>query len=43
VLELPETVVAEPGIVDRIIELGKDWRDEPLPGPNRDELVALLG
>jgi len=42
-LELPEQALAEPGVVERAIELGSDWRNEPLPGPDREELVALLG
>jgi 2-polyprenyl-6-methoxyphenol hydroxylase-like FAD-dependent oxidoreductase len=43
VLELPEQVFAEPGVVDRVMELGGGWRDEALPGPSRDELLALVG
>jgi hypothetical protein len=43
VLELPEPVFAEPGVVDRVLELGGGWRDEPLPGPTREELLALVG
>jgi hypothetical protein len=43
VLELPEQVFAEPGVVDRVMELGGGWRDEPLPGPTREELLALVG
>jgi len=43
VLELPEQVLGEPGVVDRVVELGSGWRDEPLPGPTREELLALLG
>jgi flavin-dependent dehydrogenase len=41
VLELPETVLARPGILEKVIELGADWRDEAPIGPNRDELVAM--
>ncbi len=43
VLELPEKVLAEPGVVERVMELGRGWRHEPLPGPDREELVALVG
>ena len=42
-LELPETVFAEPGVAERVMELGSGWRDEPLPGPSREELLAMVG
>jgi len=29
------------GVADRIRELGANWRDEPVPAPGRDQLVAL--
>lgn len=41
VLELPDAVLARPGMLERIIELGADWRNEPAIGPNRDELLAM--
>ncbi len=41
VLELPEAVLARPGMFDKVVELGADWRCEPAIGPNRDELVAM--
>ena len=41
VLALPEEVLGRPGVFERAVELGSDWRDEQLPGPSRDELVAL--
>ena len=41
VLELPDVALARPGLMDKVIELGADWRDEPAIGPSRDELVAL--
>jgi len=41
VLELPEVALAKPGLLDKVIELGADWRDQPAFGPTRDELVAL--
>ena len=41
VLELPEVVLARPGILEKVIELGADWRNETAIGPNRDELVAM--
>jgi hypothetical protein len=42
VLAVPEEVLGRPGIFERVIELGSGWRNERLPGPNRDELVALV-
>ena len=41
VLELPETVLARPGMFDKVIALGADWRDEAPIGPDRDKLVAM--
>ena len=41
VLALPEEVFSRSGVLERARELGGDWRDEALPGPSRDELVAL--
>ena len=41
VLELPEVVLARPGLFDKVIEHGAGWRDEPAFGPDRAELVAL--
>jgi 2-polyprenyl-6-methoxyphenol hydroxylase-like FAD-dependent oxidoreductase len=41
VLALPEEVFGRAGVFERVIELGSGWRDEQLPGPSRDELVAL--
>jgi 2-polyprenyl-6-methoxyphenol hydroxylase-like FAD-dependent oxidoreductase len=41
VLELPSEVLARPGLLEKIIELGGGWRDEPPIGPSRDELVAM--
>jgi 2-polyprenyl-6-methoxyphenol hydroxylase-like FAD-dependent oxidoreductase len=43
VLAAPEEVLARPGMFERVIELGSGWRDEQLPGPDRDELIALVG
>jgi hypothetical protein len=41
VLSLPEEIFARPGLLERIIELGSGWRDEQIPGPSREELLAL--
>jgi 2-polyprenyl-6-methoxyphenol hydroxylase-like FAD-dependent oxidoreductase len=37
-----EEVLATPGIVERVIEVGANWRDEPTFGPNREDLVGVL-
>jgi 2-polyprenyl-6-methoxyphenol hydroxylase-like FAD-dependent oxidoreductase len=41
VLELPEVALARPGLLEKIIEDGAAWRDEPIFGPDRAQLVAL--
>ena len=41
VLDLPENVMARPGMFEKIIEFGADWRTEEAIGPNRDQLVAM--
>ena len=42
-LTLPEDVMARPGLFEKVIELGAGWRDEQLPGLNREELLATVG
>ena len=42
VVSLPEEILAEPGVMDKIIELGSGWRDAEVPAPNRDELVSIV-
>ncbi|MFZ6002868.1 MAG: NAD(P)/FAD-dependent oxidoreductase [Actinomycetota bacterium] len=42
VVKLPHEVLAEPGVADRVDELGKGWRDEPAPGPDRQELLDIV-
>ncbi len=41
VQELPSDALAAEGIFDKVIALGADWRDEPAPGPTRDQLVVM--
>ncbi len=41
VLDLPGNVMARPGMFDKIIELGADWREQERIGPSRDQLVAM--
>ncbi len=41
VLDLPEHVMVRPGMFEKVIEFGADWRTEEAIGPNRDQLVAM--
>jgi 2-polyprenyl-6-methoxyphenol hydroxylase-like FAD-dependent oxidoreductase len=41
VLDPLETALAAPGVSERVMELGADWREVPVPAPPRDELVAI--
>jgi 2-polyprenyl-6-methoxyphenol hydroxylase-like FAD-dependent oxidoreductase len=34
--------LASAGLADRVREVGPDWRHEPVPAPDRDQLVALV-
>ncbi len=43
VLELPERALADADLAERVGDLGNGWRDETLPGPSREELLALVG
>lgn len=43
VIETPDKVFARPGVFERVIEVGGGWRDEPLPGMSREELLATVG
>jgi 2-polyprenyl-6-methoxyphenol hydroxylase-like FAD-dependent oxidoreductase len=36
-----DEALADRALVERIVELGGNWRDEPAPAPGRDQLVAL--
>ena len=42
-LGLPEEVLAAPGLLDRIIDLGAAGPRYPLAGTTRDELLSVLG
>ena len=42
VIALPDEVIARPGVLDKAIELGSGWRDVPLPGPDRERLLAAI-
>jgi hypothetical protein len=43
VLEQPEVVLSRPGLMERVIELGADWRSRPSFGPDRQQLLAIAG
>lgn len=38
----PDEVFAAPGLVERIMELGADWREAQPPGPNRAQLLTII-
>jgi 2-polyprenyl-6-methoxyphenol hydroxylase-like FAD-dependent oxidoreductase len=42
VLRTPDEVFAKPGLREKTLELGADWRDAPPFGPTRAELLALV-
>jgi 2-polyprenyl-6-methoxyphenol hydroxylase-like FAD-dependent oxidoreductase len=42
VLQTPAEVFARPGLRDKTLELGSDWRDEPASGPTREKILALV-
>jgi 2-polyprenyl-6-methoxyphenol hydroxylase-like FAD-dependent oxidoreductase len=42
VLRTPEQVFAQPGLRDKTLELGSDWRGEPASGPAREKILALV-
>ena len=41
-LSQPDQELADPAIIARIRDVGGAWRDDPIPGPSRAELLALL-
>ena len=41
-LETVDEALAAPGVVDRVIELGSGWRDEPTYGPSRQEILDIV-
>ncbi len=42
VLACPDDVLARPGVFDKVVELGANWRDAPVLAPTRDELLAIV-
>lgn len=43
VMTVPDVVISRPGVFERVIELGQGWRDDRLPGLDREELLAVVG
>jgi 2-polyprenyl-6-methoxyphenol hydroxylase-like FAD-dependent oxidoreductase len=41
-LQSVEEVFATPGMIERVLELGGGWRDEPTYGPSREEFLETL-
>lgn len=42
VLSRAADVTARPGLLDKVIALGAGWRDEPIPAPDRAELLSIV-
>jgi hypothetical protein len=42
VLSRAADVAARPGLLDKVIGLGAGWRDEPILGPSRAELLSIV-
>ncbi len=43
VLETPDEVLAQPGILDAVLQKGAGWEDDVAPGPSRAELLSIVG
>jgi 2-polyprenyl-6-methoxyphenol hydroxylase-like FAD-dependent oxidoreductase len=41
-LATPSEVLARPGLLDTVVDMGAQWRQAPALGPTRDELLALM-
>lgn len=42
VQETPEAVLAQPGVLSAVTEMGAGWENDEAPGPSRDELVSIV-
>ena len=42
VLQPPAEVFARPGLRDKTLKLGSDWREEPPFGPTREQVLAVV-
>jgi flavin-dependent dehydrogenase len=43
VLEVADDVLARPDIAERCHALGSEWRDAPVFGPSREQIIAIAG
>jgi len=43
VQETPEEVLAQPGILAKVMAKGAGWEHDEAPGPSRDQLLAIVG
>jgi flavin-dependent dehydrogenase len=43
VLSRAGDVAARPGLLDKVIDFGAGWREEPIPAPSRAELLSIVG
>jgi len=41
-LQSAEEVFADTALLDKVLDIGAGWRDEPLLGPNRSELMSIV-
>jgi len=41
VLDPLDRALSAPGFAEKVMQLGRDWRDDPVPAPGRGDLVAL--
>ncbi len=41
-LRTPAEAVAAPGVLEKVLELGAPWREAPVLGPTRDELLSIV-
>jgi hypothetical protein len=42
VLELPQDVMSDPALVEKVITLGADWRNAEILAPTREQLLATV-
>jgi 2-polyprenyl-6-methoxyphenol hydroxylase-like FAD-dependent oxidoreductase len=41
-LQTAEEAMARPGVFEKVVQLGEQWREAPRLGPNRKELMAIV-
>jgi len=42
VLSREADVLSRPGMLEKVTDLGAGWRDEPIPAPDRDDLLSTV-